>query len=103
MQRGLSPAVEPTLAKRNGIHVGPKAVRNVLAGENADMDTQEWKEDEGEEGVEIAGQKAAHEASKDARDEHQRTHIPFRNCCARCVRGRCKGATHKKGTRPSRE
>ena len=69
---------------------------NVLASEDAEMDTEEWKEEEEEEGRGIAGQKAVYKPSKEEWDEHQRTHIPFRKWCLHCVRGKCKGATHKK-------
>ena len=70
MQCGFAPAVEPTLAKRNGIHVSPKVVRNVLASEDADMDTEEWKEEESEEGRGIAGQKPVCKPSGKEWDEH---------------------------------
>ena len=41
--------------------------------------------------------------SKEEWDEHQRTHIPFRKWCPHCVRGKCKGATHKKSEKSEEE
>ena len=86
VQCGFSPAVEPKLAKRNGVHVSPKVVRHVIASES-------------EEGGRIAGQKVVHKLSK----ADQKTHIPFRNWCPHCVRGKCKGARHKKGEKSEEE
>ena len=78
---------EPTLAKRNGIHVSPKAfIGDAFANEDAEMDTEEWKEEECEEGRAIAGQIAVYKPSKEEWDAHQRVHIPFRKWCPHCVR-----------------
>ncbi len=49
------------------------------------MDTEEWKEEESEDGRGIAGQKAVYKPSKEEWDEHQRTHIPFRKWCPHIV------------------
>ena len=96
MQFRFSQAVDPKLDKRNGIHISPKAKSNAFACEDAVMDTEEWKEEESEEGRGISGQKAVYKPSKEEWDEHERSHIPFRKWCPFCVRGKCKGATHKR-------
>ena len=103
MRNGFPQAVEPRLATRNGIHVSPKVASNVLANEDAEMDTEEWKEEEREAGREVAGQKAIYRPSKEEWDAHQRTHIPFRKWCPPCVRGRCKGAVHKRNQKTEEE
>ena len=103
MWNGFSQAVEPRLATRNGIHVSPQIASNVLANEDAEMDTEEWKEEECEEGREVAGQKVIYKPSKEEWDAHQRTHIPFRKWCPHCVRGKCKGAVHKRNQKTEEE
>ena len=66
MQYGFSSAVEPNLKWRNGIRVSPrKCIGEAFANEGTDMDTEEWKGDEGEEGRVIAGQKAVYKPSKE--------------------------------------
>ena len=63
MRSGFSQAVEPKLGKGRGIHVSPKKLSNVLANEDADMDTEEWTEQEGREDR-VTGKKAVYKPGK---------------------------------------
>ena len=49
-----------------------------------------------EEGRQAKGLTAPKTVSKEERDEHERTHIPFRCWCKACVRGRKRKLAHKK-------
>ena len=39
------------------------------------------------------------EPTKEEREEHEKTHLPFRNWCRHCVRGRGKEEVCRKGGR----
>ena len=52
-------------------------------------------EDSEEEGRKPAGLRAPKVVSKEEREEHERTHIPYRSWCRACVRGRCRKRAHR--------
>ena len=54
------------------------------------------RQEEGEEGREPKGIRAPQRVSQQEREEHERTHTPFRAWCRHCVRGRGKNTAHKK-------
>ena len=60
-----------------------------------DQNKEDVDEDEDEEyGVRRSVKKLdPREPSKEEREEHEKTHLPFRNWCRHCVRGRCKEET----------
>ena len=49
-----------------------------------------------EEGVGIRGKAIVTGPSREEYEEHMRTHVPFRNWCKFCVRGKCKSDPHRK-------
>ena len=53
-------------------------------------------EAEGEEARESNGLGKTIKVSREEREEHERTHTPFREWCKFCVRGRATNAAHKK-------
>ena len=52
---------------------------------------------EGEEGRMAVGMRPPPVVSQAERDEHNRTHTPFRSWCPHCMRGRGKSTPHMKG------
>ena len=58
---------------------------------------QEGKdEDEEEEAQEPVTRKAPKGPTKEERERHEATHLPFREWCPHCVRGRARNRPHKK-------
>ena len=53
------------------------------------------KEDELEEAVKVRVRRAPGEPTKKEREEHEATHIPYRDWCAHCVRGRATNRPHR--------
>ena len=49
-----------------------------------------------EEGVVIQGKAIVTGPSREEFEEHMRTHMPFRNWCAFCVKGKSKSDAHRK-------
>ena len=58
--------------------------------------SQEGATEEGEEGRVSKGLTATVKVSRKEREEHERTHTPFRSWCKYCVRGRATNAQHRK-------
>ena len=56
------------------------------------------EEEENEEGNESKGIICGSKPSQSEVDDHERTHIPFRNWCKLCVFGRAKSSSHEKDT-----
>ena len=63
----------------------------------------EDRQEEGEEGRVSKGISAPQKVSKEERDEHNRTHTPFRAWCRHCVRGRGKSTPHCAGVKEEEE
>ena len=57
---------------------------------------EEGRKEEGEEGRQPRGVRNPQKVSKEEREEHERTHTPFRAWCRHCVRGRGKNMPHTK-------
>ena len=78
--------------------VSPKSICNdTLANEGMDSEGMEdGPGGEPEEGRAIPGRKMVYSPSKEERDAHMSTHIPFRSWCPCCVKGRSPTGTHKK-------
>ena len=53
--------------------------------------------EEGEEGRTAKGRRAPQKISKKEREEHDRTHTPYRAWCPYCVKGRGKNTQHRAG------
>ena len=51
-----------------------------------------------EEGIRIKGKTIVVGPSKEEYDEHMRTHVPYRNWCEFCVKGKATADHHRKGT-----
>ena len=48
-----------------------------------------------EEALESRGIKMGEKPSREEVEDHERTHLPFRNWCEHCVRGRAKNDPHQ--------
>ena len=79
--------------------VRPKRIcTDAPANEGIEIDgDHEEGEDTIEEGRAILGQKMVYQPSKQEWDDHQRYHIPFREWCPFCVKGKCITGAHRKG------
>ena len=66
------------------------------AGESEDEERGVSVEAEGEEGRESVGIRAPQKVSKEEREEHERTHTPYRAWCPYCVKGRGRNTPHAK-------
>ena len=53
------------------------------------------REEEGEEGREARGLRAPVKVTKEMREEHNKTHCPYRSWCKHCVEGRGMNMPHK--------
>ena len=62
--------------------------------ENDDEPAVEFDEPEVEEARQTKGMRAPTMPTKQEREDHERDHIPFRNWCAHCVRGKSKSSGH---------
>ena len=70
-------------------------------GETATKELEPGQEEEAEESQEEEAEepkvrKAPKGPSKEERAKHEATHLPFREWCKHCVRGRGKNTPHKK-------
>ncbi len=65
-------------------------------GEAAEEGAGRSTEEEGEEARESKGLVAPKLVSKQEREEHERTHMPFRNWCPYCVKGRARKMAHRR-------
>ena len=66
------------------------------AGEEEEEATsQDGREEEGEEGRDAPTVRAPQRVSRQEREDHERTHAPFRAWCSHRVRGRGKNAAHR--------
>ena len=64
--------------------------------EEREVKCDEDEEEQGEEEVEVKGRRAPKGPSKQEREEHELTHMPYRSWCKHCVRGRGINNPHKK-------
>ena len=73
-------------------------VRNALSQEVAAEDAKDEPDEaeEIEEGRTSRGVCAPMRVSKEEREEHERTHLPYRAWCPHCVKGRGRRTAHKK-------
>ena len=55
--------------------------------------------EEGEEAGRVEMKKAPQTPSKEEVEEHNITHIPFRDWCPHCIRGKAKRRAHRKKIR----
>ena len=62
--------------------------------ENVDDPAEEFVEPEVEEARQTKGMRGPTTPTKQEREDHERDHIPFRNWCAHCVRGKSKSSGH---------
>ena len=68
---------------------GDREMAERIAGEEADKE-EAWEEAQGEEAEESKGVNRGTKPSKKEVEEHERTHLPFRNWCKHCVFGKAK-------------
>ena len=59
-------------------------------------ETEGVKEEQGEEAEGSKGVNRGIKPSKKEVEEHERTHLPFRNWCKHCVFGKAKSSPHRK-------
>ena len=68
-------------------------------GEEEIEKMEESEERMGEKGEEAEGSKGINRGTKPSKkelEEHERTHLPFRNWCKHCVFGKAKSSPHRK-------
>ena len=63
----------------------------------------EGEEEEGEEGRTSKGLAKTMKVSREDREDHNRTHTPYRSWCKYCVRARGKNMAHRKGKKDEEE
>ena len=74
-----------------------KELAEDIAAEEAEK--EEAEETKGEQGEEAEGSKGVNRGTKPSKkevEEHERTHMPFRNWCKHCVFGKAKSSPHRK-------
>ena len=54
--------------------------------------------EESQEGRKSVGRKSPKEPTRAEKEEHERTHCPYRSWCEHCVRSRARNAPHRKST-----
>ena len=59
---------------------------------------KEGKEEESCEGRKSVGRKSPKEPTKVEKEEHERTHCPYRSWCEHCVRARARNGHHRRQT-----
>ena len=57
---------------------------------------EEEEEEESSEGRKAVGRKSPKEPTKAEREEHERTHCPYRSWCEHCVRARARNSHHRR-------
>ena len=73
-------------------------VRWVCGQEDEDDDVEEGPEEEAEHGARTTKKvQDPREPFKEERDEHEKSHLPYRSWCRHCVRGRGKQMPHCEG------
>ena len=60
-----------------------------------ELDEEKDDEDQGEEGRASVGRKPLREPTKAEREEHGRTHCPYRSWCRHCVKSRARNSPHR--------
>ena len=68
-----------------------------------DEDKDEEQNEEEQEGARVKVQRKPEEPSKQEREEHEITHIPFRTWCRHCVRGKSKDSQHRTKKKEEKE
>jgi len=79
---------------------GKSAARRDLPCRPAPADKEEkassdGREEEGEEGRAVPTARAPQRVSRQEREDHEKTHTPFRAWCSHCVRGRGRNTPHR--------
>ena len=64
--------------------------------EMQEEEEEEEKEKEEKEGRASVGKKAPRSPTKAEREEHARTHCPYRSWCEHCVKSRARNSPHRK-------
>ena len=99
-QGGLSHATvghEPNPSKSEDEAQGRQGIRGEVSMREENIDDQEeHQENESQEAVKPNTLKTSKGPRRKERDEHNATHMPFRDWCRHCVRGRGKNKAHKK-------
>ena len=85
--------------------ISPNEEPTAEEGLNQDGETAEEMEEVGsksdeeeEEGRTSKGQKPPKEPTRVEREEHERTHCPYRNWCKHCVKSRARNSPHRNST-----
>ena len=69
--------------------------------EEVEMEEESSQEsDEVQEGRASKGQRPPREPTKAEREEHERTHCPYRNWCKHCVKSRARNSPHRNCVQP---
>ena len=86
---------------RNGEQAHPRTEEEDAAEIGGDSLSQATEGEE--EGSKAKGMHAPRVVSKEEREEHERTHIPYRSWCRACVKGRKRKKPHMKKSREEKE
>ena len=87
----VSPSDEPT--QEEGLSRDGETAEGQETAEMEEVGSEE--EDEAQEGRASKGQKLAREPTKVEREEHERTHCPYRSWCKHCAKPRARNSPHR--------
>ena len=90
----VSPSDEPT--QEEGLSRDGATAEEQGAMEMEEVGSEE--EDEVQEGRASKGQRPPREPTKVEREEHERTHCPYRSWCKHCVKSRARNAPRRQAT-----
>ena len=90
----VSPSDEPT--QEEGLSRDGETAEEQGAMEMEEVGSEE--EDEVQEGRASKGQRPPREPTKAEREEHDRTHCPYRSWCKPCVKSRARNSPHRNCT-----
>ena len=65
-------------------------------GGSADEDEREGDKEEGGEARASVGKRSPKDPTRKQREDHERTHMPYRSWCEDCVKARARNAPHHK-------
>ena len=72
--------------------------RVAMGEDELNADDDDYVDGEAEEGRAARGMPSPMVVSKQEKEQHELTHLPFRSWCSHCVRGRARNMMHKKNT-----
>ena len=86
---------EEGLSQNGETGSGRKQIDDVKDDDKKEESEEEDEEEGTEEGRKSVGRNSPKEPTKVEREEHARTHCPYRSWCAHCVKSRARNAPHR--------